>query len=106
MSFTHPKSTLGAAAATLCGLIFLEMLTFVLASAVFSISLRRLLVPFVLYLIPFCVVVPLIFNARRHLDRPKQCAVWAAVAMAVFGLFLVIATIYSGTFLRLAPPNT
>ena len=106
MSFAHPKSKLGAAAATLCGLIFLEILTFILASAVFSVSPRRLLVPFVLYLISFCVVVPLIFNARRYLDRPRRCAVWFAVAVSAFCLLVVIATIYSGIFLGLAPANT
>jgi len=106
MRFSYSKSGFGAAAQTLCLLILFEILTFALASAVFSVPLRRLLVPFVLYLAPCSVVVPLIFNARRYLDRPRQCAVWFAVAVSVFCLLVVIATIYSGIFLGLAPSNT
>lgn len=105
MSFAHPRSEFGAAAATLSGVIILEIVTFVVASAVFSISLRRLLVPFALYLISYCVGIPLIFNARRYFDRPKQCAVRFAVAVSVFCLLVVIATTYSGIFLGLAPSN-
>lgn len=102
MSFLHPRSRLGEAASTLCLIVLFEILGFLVISAVFSIPLQRLRVPFVLYCISFCVAVPLMVNARRFLDRPKQCAVWVAVAISVFGLFITIATTYSGILLGLA----
>lgn len=102
MSFLHPRSKLGAAVQTLSLILLFEILEFLAISVVFSIPLQRLRLPFVLYFISFCVGVPLIFNARRFLDRPKQCAVWFAVAIFVFCFFVMIATIYSGILLGLA----
>ena len=97
------RTTVGTALKTLGLFVIFEAATFLLAFVVFSIPARKLVVPFILYLVPCIVFVPLIFKARRYFDRPRKCAVWSAIAVSVFCLLNVIATIYSGIVLGLAP---
>jgi hypothetical protein len=85
--------------------VVFEAATFLLAFIVFSIPARKLVVLFILYLVPGVVVVPLIFTARRYFDRPRKCAVWFAIAMSMFCLLVIIATVYSGILLGLAHRN-
>jgi uncharacterized membrane protein len=80
---------------TIAFYLILEILTVFFIAVVFSVPLRKLFLPFVLFLIPGVVVVPLIFNARRYFHRPRACAAWFAIAMSVFSLLGVIATTYS-----------
>ncbi|MGA7917863.1 MAG: hypothetical protein WCA00_21685 [Candidatus Acidiferrales bacterium] len=87
--------TITTATKTIAAYFVLEALTTVLVAVVFSVPLRRLLLPFVLFLIPGIVIVPLILNARRHFDRPKKCAIWFACALSVFCFLVTIATTYS-----------
>jgi hypothetical protein len=57
-------------------------------------------------LVPGAVVVPLIFNARRYFEGPKTCAILFAIALAVFGLLITVATMYSGIALGIYSTDT
>jgi uncharacterized membrane protein len=93
--------TVTRAAKTIAVYLVLEVLAVGLVAILFSTPLRKLFLPFVLFLVPGVVVVPLIFNARRYLDRPKACALWFAIALSVFCLLITIATTYSAIALGL-----
>jgi hypothetical protein len=93
--------TVSMAAKTIAVYLILEVLAVGFVAILFSIPLRRLFLPFVLFLVPGVVVVPLIFNARRYFHRPKACALWFAIAVSVFCLLITIATTYSAVALGL-----
>jgi hypothetical protein len=87
--------TITTATKTIAAYFVFEASTAVLVAVVFSVPLKRLAWPFVLFLIPGIVIVPLIFNARRYFNKPKKCAIWFALALSVFCFLVTIATTYS-----------
>ena len=103
---TNGAKTFAEAAKTISFYIVFEFAAVGLISILFSIPPRRLVIPFVLYLLPGVFVVPLLFNARRYFERPKTCAIVFAIALAVFGLLITVATIYSGSALGLFSADT
>ena len=88
-----------AAAKTVAVYLILEILTAGLIAVAFSIPLVKLSLPFLLFLLPGVVVVPLILNARRYFNRPKTCALLFALALSIFCLLITIATVHSATWL-------
>jgi hypothetical protein len=84
----------------------IEASVFGLGSLAFGVSLKKLWIPYLLFLTPALLGLPLIVNARRFRDRPKSCALRSAIGMAVFCTLAVIATYYSGVFSLLVPSPT
>ena len=103
---TNGTKTFVSAAKTISFYIVFEFATAFLTSVLFSIPARRLVIPFVLFLVPGVVVVPLIFAARRYFERPKTCATLFAIALAAFGLLITVATMYSGIALGIYSADT
>jgi hypothetical protein len=87
--------TITMATKTIAAYLLFEALTAVLVAVAFSVPLTKLLLPFVLFLVPGIVIVPLIFNARRYFNKPKICAIWFALALSVSCFLITIATTYS-----------
>jgi hypothetical protein len=83
----------------------LEIAVFGLASSLLSIPLTKLVLPFFLYLIPALIVLPVLINARRYFEKPKPCAIVFAIAVAVFSLLVIVATIESGIALGFYSPG-
>lgn len=94
-----------AAAKIIAVYLVFEVLTIGLIAVVFSIPLTRLSLPFVLFLLPGVVVVPLILNARRYFHKPKACALLFALGLSVFCVLITIATIYSAISLGWWPKD-
>ena len=103
---TNGIKTFVAAAKTISFYIVFEFATAFLTSVLFSIPPRKLVIPFVLFLVPGAVFVLLTFNARRYFERPKTCAILFAIAAAVFGLLIAVATMYSGIALGIYSADT
>ena len=65
-------------------------------SLIFKVPLERLWQPYLLFLAPTLAGLPLMFYARRFRGRPKVCAFWSALGLAVQITLLGIASFYSG----------
>jgi hypothetical protein len=93
-------------AKTLSGYAILEASVFGLGSLAFGVSLKKLWIPYLLFLTPILLGLPFIVNARRFRDRPKSCALRSAIGMGGFCTLAVIASYYSGLFSLLVPGPT
>jgi hypothetical protein len=80
---------------SVCVYLVLEVAAMILISSLGSIPIRKLLLPFFLYLIPAVLALPLILNARRISEKPGTCAIVFASAVTLFCLLITIATVYS-----------
>ena len=69
----------------------------------FHIPLTKLWLPYLEFLTPFLVGLPLIFHARRFRDRPKAYAIRVVIALHVLVLLQLGAFILSGFFSWLIP---
>jgi uncharacterized membrane protein YhaH (DUF805 family) len=84
----------------------IEATVFGFGSLAFGVSLKKLWIPYLLFLTPALFGLPLIVNARRFRDRPKSSAFRSAVGMAAFCALAVIASDYSGLWNWLVPGTT
>jgi hypothetical protein len=80
-----------------------EAAIFGVISLAFHISLTKLWLPYLEFLVPFLVGLPLIFHARRFRDRPRAYAVRVVIALSVLVLCQLGAFTLSGFFSWLIP---
>jgi hypothetical protein len=80
-----------------------EAAIFGIISLAFHIPLTKLWLPYLEFLAPFLVGLPLIFHARRFRDRPKGYATRVVIAFNVLVLLQLGAFTLSGLFSWLIP---
>lgn len=61
-----------------------------------KIPLSSMWLTYMLFFCPAIVGIPIICYARRLHDRPKQCAVWFAIACSLMSLLMLFAMDRSG----------
>jgi hypothetical protein len=89
-------SNLAGVAKSLGFYALLEAAVCGLASIAFRLTAKKLLVPYLLFLIPPVVAQPLLIYARRFRHQPKAYAFRVAMALAIFAILIVLGMYYSG----------